>query len=314
MSEFNDPQMILDQVQAQLQAQNEANVALSAQVQALLADRSRVDSIQNEVDRLQREPAPRNISVRRPDPFDGSRHRTEEFIAQVEMFIRSEPASFVDDQKKVLFLTSYLTGEAFRWSMPLMTSDTHGLTRDYAAFKRSLLNTFGDPLIRENAEDKFWKLTQVTSCARYVSEFRRLSMHVNFGEQAMVSKFRNGLKPEIRLELARAGGTRLALQPLMDMASRLDATLFESRQTPRAPRVYHAPAPVNPDAMVIGAMQPNGPPTFRPLSEDQKEDRRRNGLCLYCGKPNHVAMHCPEKRSRGPVNHRAARQNSQSKN
>ena len=32
---------------------------------------------------------------------------------------------------------------------------------------------------------------------------------------------------------------------------------------------------------------------FQPLTDAQRQHRRDNGLCLYCGTPGHVIRHCP---------------------
>ena len=46
-----------------------------------------------------------------------------------------------------------------------------------------------------------------------------------------------------------------------------------------------------------------------PLPEEEKQQRRANRLCLYCGEPGHVAVNCPH-RPRRQVNQIAASTNS----
>ena len=43
---------------------------------------------------------------------------------------------------------------------------------------------------------------------------------------------------------------------------------------------------------------------FKPLTEEEKNRRRREGLCMYCGKAGHVALRCPAKQH--PVRRAAA--------
>ena len=38
-----------------------------------------------------------------------------------------------------------------------------------------------------------------------------------------------------------------------------------------------------------------------PLSEEEKQRRRANHLCLYCGGPGHIVVNCPHRPS-GQVN------------
>ena len=46
-----------------------------------------------------------------------------------------------------------------------------------------------------------------------------------------------------------------------------------------------------------------------PLSEEEKQRRRANRLCLYCGEPGHIAVNCPHRPKR-QVNQITASTNS----
>ena len=39
-----------------------------------------------------------------------------------------------------------------------------------------------------------------------------------------------------------------------------------------------------------------------PLSDAEKQRRRTNRLCLYCGGPGHIAIHCPHRPRTRQVN------------
>ena len=93
-------------------------------------------------------------------------------------------------------------------------------------------------------------------------------------------------------------------------AVRCDNRLFEWRserqlQMPRArseptyasvvakpfPREsYNAPLVSTPTPMEIDTARRRGP-----LSEEEKQRRRANRLCLYCGGPGHIAVNCPHR-------------------
>ena len=34
---------------------------------------------------------------------------------------------------------------------------------------------------------------------------------------------------------------------------------------------------------------------YRPLTNEQRQHRRANDLCLYCGSPDHLIRSCPKK-------------------
>ena len=59
----------------------------------------------------------------------------------------------------------------------------------------------------------------------------------------------------------------------------------------RPPQLLVPPNPTAPeDPMQLDAIRP------RTLSTSEKERRRANNLCLYCGGPGHFAQSCPSKR------------------
>ena len=64
--------------------------------------------------------------------------------------------------------------------------------------------------------------------------------------------------------------------------------------TPSAtPHAYTIP-PSGPTPMVLDANRPR----FQPLSPEEHQYRMRHALCLYCGQKGHMAIACPNHRSR----------------
>ena len=126
--------------------------------------------------------------------------------------------------------------------------------------------------------------------------------YTNFNEDALKSKFRYGLKPHLKVELARLVERPETLEALMETASRIDAQTYNARDRAMPPHFRSQSVPSRPFQQRYSRPQEQAPmeigaaERYKPLSNDEKQRRRTNGLCLYCGKPNHVALHCPEKR------------------
>ena len=60
------------------------------------------------------------------------------------------------------------------------------------------------------------------------------------------------------------------------------------------PRESYNVSPMNtPTPMEIDTTRRRGP-----LSEEEKQRRRANRLCLYCGGPGHIAVTCPHRPKR----------------
>jgi hypothetical protein len=68
------------------------------------------------------------------------------------------------------------------------------------------------------------------------------------------------------------------------------------RHTPTPTTIPCTPilSPAGPTPMVLDANRPR----FQSLSLDERQHRIRNGLCLYCGQKGHMAIACPNHRSR----------------
>lgn len=91
---------------------------------------------------------------------------------------------------------------------------------------------------------------------------------------------------------------RTALDDLIDLAIRVDAQLQHRDQ-----RAQRSLVPVVDDLSSSVAIDTVGP-SFNPepmlvgracLSQEEKEQRRTQGLCLYFGAAGHIAAKCPVK-------------------
>ncbi|MBW0494978.1 hypothetical protein O181_034693 [Austropuccinia psidii MF-1] len=62
-------------------------------------------------------------SMKAPDSFDGTQtHKLRGFIQSCQLIFHNDPANFFSDRKKVLYLTSFLTGRAGKWIEPYFSN------------------------------------------------------------------------------------------------------------------------------------------------------------------------------------------------
>ena len=101
-------------------------------------------------------------------------------------------------------------------------------------------------------------------------------------------------------------------------ATRCDNHLFERRsESQQFARTRDEPTyastvanPSQSSVQPLNSFQENGPTPMEidaarrrgPLSEAEKQRRRSNRLCLYCGGPGHIAIHCPHRPQTRRVN------------
>ena len=113
-----------------------------------------------------------------------------------------------------------------------------------------------------------------------------------------MEQFRFGLRGEVK-DLMISFLDPDDLNALTTLAIRCDNRLFERRQECQlevAPMTVTMPSPLPRlpptsanDPMHVDAVQ------FSRLTAEEKERRRRNNLCLYCGGSGHMVRNCPLK-------------------
>ncbi|KAJ1184545.1 hypothetical protein NDU88_001351 [Pleurodeles waltl] len=130
-----------------------------------------------------------------------------------------------------------------------------------------------------------------------ITRYKQLAAETTWVERTFVTLFHRGLHEGIKYELVHSTPTR-SLKELMDQAMNIEYRLRERKMERRRMRVPYQPG-VNrtisrrTDEVHSGASSSSTEEPMQidlicgPLSETEKEDRRRKGLCLYCGKAGH---------------------------
>lgn len=171
---------------------------------------------------------------------------------------------------------------------------------------------FGEADTREAARRRIKAMTQTGTVSEYWTKFQSDMNALKWDNQALYDEFYDGLSPEIRKGLASILDKPTDIREFAQLCVRLDNemradqsrnTKFSKRSTEKSqvtqawePRTtWRAPITTTqelppPDPMDLDAGQRR---RYGPLSEAEKARRRRQNLCLYCGKPGHVAMNCP---------------------
>ena len=116
---------------------------------------------------------------------------------------------------------------------------------------------------------------------------------INWDEPALISQFYSGLQDGVK-DLLLTLPDPSTLDEAINQAVKCDNCLFERRQdkrvwtTPHQPSEYsasstsaHAVMYTEAEAMQIDVTR------FKPLTEQEKKQRREENLCLYCGQPDH---------------------------
>jgi hypothetical protein len=120
----------------------------------------------------------------RPPVFDGTRAEYENFVMKANLYIRLHPDKYDTDEKKVLFLITYLDGDAFLWSKEWMaqrkkddtTKQPLLLTGALEEFRTAFKDTYEPLNLAQESMDQLMKLRQGNSPAKeFVTKFRMLA-------------------------------------------------------------------------------------------------------------------------------------------
>jgi hypothetical protein len=139
----------------------------------------------------------------------------------------------------------------------------------------------------------------------YVAEFQQLACDLDWNDTTLITMFRWGLHDDIKtllLNLLKPTTLSEAITQAIDYDNRL----FEQRQERRllfgSYRVDYK-APTRQTSSSTSTLEPMQIDTSRKLIEEEKEQRRREHLCFYCGVKDHSLNNCPLK-PQGPKAHK----------
>ena len=229
-----------------------------------------------------------------------------EFKAKLSTAFARFPESLSTDKDKINYAILSMEGPPSRYLAPFingLAEDDDGILLSYVSLMNTLEAIYGDQTQIDEVNYKLQRLRQSGSMVDYIATFRSLSSRVQWNEPALVARFKDGLSDEVKLLLAaqwhslktiKATQAAATTAYLNSQAHNRFRGRFQHKQvtpmarkshmsTPQAPS--SGPAPMDLDSIKT-----------RRLTPDEKQRRRDQGLCLYCGEGNHFAQSCPKKK------------------
>lgn len=219
-----------------------------------------------------------------PDKFSGNPAKCKGFLLQCKLFIAQQPHLFKDENGKIAFVCSLLTGKALDWATAVWPDSTP-IFPSFNDFLKRFCTVFDHPEGGRNAGEELLCIQQGDrSAAEFALQFRTLAAQTGWADDPLVTLYRRALKPELQREMACRDDGK-TLDQLIELSIRLD-TLLRTRN----PLCSIASSPVSPETsaepMQLGRTR---------LNPEERERQRKNHLCIYCGLPGHTKVLCPNK-------------------
>lgn len=228
-----------------------------------------------------------------------------EFRAKLSTVSDRFPESMSTDREKINYALQSMEGPPARFFAPYINGeveDKEGFLDDYDLFMNTVDEFHGDRQEQDEVDYKLARLRQSGSMTDYISQFRTLSARSGWNDQALLARFKDGLSPEVKNILLAQWSKFRTVKDLQAAAT----SAYQNLQTyqRQRPRHDHKHQPfrrpttnpinspsANPNAMEVDVLR------AKRLTPEEKQRRRDQGLCLYCGGKDHFANACPAKRT-----------------
>ncbi|KAK3568426.1 hypothetical protein QTP86_006935 [Hemibagrus guttatus] len=199
---------------------------------------------------------------------------------------------FPTEQSKVAFLITQLSGKALLWAESIW-SQNHPAVQPYSSFVDHFKEVFGKPSWDSSIGEELYNLKQgKMSVNEYALQFRTLAAKSGWNEQALLTSYRQGLDPQVRLHLAAyedSIGLERFIQLSICFATRMQLCLEEHQGQAQLTSTLCRPGSVSPPEPAHEPMQLES----SRLTPAERQRRLTQNLCLYCGAPGHVISACP---------------------
>jgi hypothetical protein len=222
------------------------------------------------------------------------------FATALKMKFKLSADRFPTPAMRINYVYSRARGEAQEILTELINDETE--MADWAAAVDHLRLAFDDPDPEYAAARKLLAVRQASRPFReFYIEFRQHARRVPVNTEFMKHLLRNALSRELTAQVAHRDVRYLTYEQLVEECQRLDPIARQTTLPPRAQLARSTPRPaVAAAAPAVAPASTSAAPTARdPDAMDldakrlQREQRRKDGLCFYCGKPGHRARECP---------------------
>ena len=264
-------------------------------------------------------PAEVKINVSLPKHLDGSKpDKVFEWINGMEFFFKAN--GNISDERKIAAACTRLDGMALQNIVNLRDMDVvpDCVTDDWEGFKAYIKSEFGPVDIVGSKEDELDRLrmNHTDTILAYTTEFRTIASFINWNDDTLRHRYYIGLPNRLKDEVARQGYKTGTLNQVIKCATTADSryharaaeksTQPTTRPTQSSSTSYYKSSTASSNTTTTTTATDTRPnahllDSSGKLKAEEKQRRKAEGLCLYCGAKDHQAADC----GRGKATNRA---------
>jgi Retrotransposon gag protein len=287
-----------------------------------------------ELKRRDNAPSSSGANAKKPDTFDGSDpKKLSNFILLCNLYFRNNSA-YSDDEAKVTFALSYLRGLALDYFEPALCDPdkTPDWLEDWSEFIQVLRTQFGPIDPTADAEDGLdnLKMRDNHRIIKYNVDFNRFAIQTGWDDSVLRHRYYSGLAERIKDVIGQVGKPS-TLTELKTLAHSIDARHWErlreksrsdksnqSNNNNKSDKKPHNSSNNQPSQSnkpqqnkQQGSNDKSNKSSSSPaksaisdgltkegkLTQQERQRRMDNNLCLYCGGVGHKADSCNKRNS-----------------